>query len=281
MSVTILCADDFAISEGVTRGIADLAAARRISATSAMVTTDAWPVAAGKVATLRRTVAVGLHINLTLGAPLTAMERFAPDRQLPPLRRVVQQAVLRKLDLDEVTGEISAQIGEFQERTGLLPDFLDGHQHVHALPCVREALVTAVGTFDWPRPLFVRSPEDSVANITGRRIQVAKALAISALCGGFRAFVLRAGLVTNGTFAGVSSFSRERSYTEELSAAFERPGHCHLVMCHPGFADDALKQLDPVVERRADEFEALMRDETLPDQIWHPQSSGPIVLPHG
>ena len=46
----ILCADDYALTEGVSRAIGELAAARRLSATSVMVTTPHWPAAAPRCA---------------------------------------------------------------------------------------------------------------------------------------------------------------------------------------------------------------------------------------
>jgi hypothetical protein len=44
-------------------------------------------------------------------------------------------------------------------------------------------------------------------------------------------------------------------------------------MCHPGHSDDELAALDAVVERRRMEYDALMRDVTLPGRIWRPQRS--------
>lgn len=281
MNAIVLCADDFGLSDGVSRAIVELADAARISATSAMVTTEAWPRSAEVIAGLRSRVAVGLHVNMTLGVPLTEMVRLAPDSRFPPLRTVVQQALRRQLIVAELTAEIRAQIQEFRERSGCMPDFLDGHQHVHALPQVRQAVVAAAGAFDWPGPLFVRSPSDSFVNIVARRSEVAKSLTISALSAGFRSYVRAAGLVTNSTFAGVSSFSRQTAFRDELIAAMRRPGRCHLIMCHPGYADDALRRLDPVVERREDEFETLLRDDTLPERIWRPSGSTRILMPHG
>jgi predicted glycoside hydrolase/deacetylase ChbG (UPF0249 family) len=69
----ILCADDYALTEGVSRAIGELAAARRLSATSAMVTTPHWPAMAPRLAVHRGHLAVGVHLNLTLGAPAGAM----------------------------------------------------------------------------------------------------------------------------------------------------------------------------------------------------------------
>jgi hypothetical protein len=50
-------------------------------------------------------------------------------------------------------------------------------------------------------------------------------------------------------------------------------------MCHPGHADAALAAVDPVVERRRMEYDALMRDGALAERIWHParSSDGPPV----
>jgi hypothetical protein len=50
-------------------------------------------------------------------------------------------------------------------------------------------------------------------------------------------------------------------------------------MCHPGHTDAELAAIDPVVERRHMEYEALMRDATLGERLWRPsrQSNGPPV----
>ena len=64
----ILCADDYALTEGISRAIGELAAARRLSATSVMVTTPHWPATAPRLRAHRGHLAVGLHLNLTLGS---------------------------------------------------------------------------------------------------------------------------------------------------------------------------------------------------------------------
>ena len=45
----ILCADDYALTEGVSRAIGELAAARRLSATSVLVTSAHWPAGAPRL----------------------------------------------------------------------------------------------------------------------------------------------------------------------------------------------------------------------------------------
>ena len=50
-------------------------------------------------------------------------------------------------------------------------------------------------------------------------------------------------------------------------------------MCHPGHPDAELARLDPVVERRRMEYDALMRDVSLPSLIWRPsrKADGPTL----
>ena len=71
----ILCADDFAMSRGISDGILALAEAGRLSATSAMVNQPRWAEDAPRAVALRDRFALGLHLNLTFGAPLGAMHR--------------------------------------------------------------------------------------------------------------------------------------------------------------------------------------------------------------
>ena len=70
--------------------------------------------------------------------------------------------------------------------------------------------------------------------------------------------VRAAGFATNIGFSGFSGFVEGESYAAELADALRSPGPRHLVMCHPGFADDALARLDPLLGRRDEEYAALM-----------------------
>lgn len=280
----ILCADDFAISEGVTAGIEDLALARRLSATSALVTLPRWPDDAPRLVAIRSHVAIGLHINLTLGAPLRPMPRLAPTGRFPALGHLVRAAVLGAIDRPEITAEASRQIEAFRAATGTDPDFIDGHQHVHALPGVRDGILAALAAaFPDPgrRPL-VRNPADRRHRILARRISAGKSLLIALLSSGFGRRLRQAGFPVNDGFSGVSAFDRGKPYGTELASFLSHPGPCHLVMCHPGRSDAELAALDPVTARRQDELEAIAAFPRLPELIWHPRrdpGTGRIAWP--
>lgn len=265
----ILCADDFAITEGVSKGIEELALARRLSATSAMVNMPGWCDLAPKLAELRPYVATGLHLNLTLGPPLGASPGLAPDNELPDHMVLVRMCLTAAISTSEIAAEIERQLVAFEESTGFPPDFVDGHQHVHALPRVRRALLEVLGDrYPGLRPL-VRDPEDRPSRILRRQAAPHKALAIGLLSRGFGESARRAGFATNHGFSGVSAFNLDTPYAEELACFFSHRGPRHLVMCHPGYPDATLAELDPVVERRHHELDALFAVERLDEAIWH------------
>jgi chitin disaccharide deacetylase len=275
----ILCADDYAMTEGVSRAIGELAAAKRISATSVMVNSQHWPAAAPRLRAHRGHLSIGLHLNLTLGSPLGPMRRLAPSGRLPGVGSLVARALCGVLSGDEVRGEIERQLDRFETGLQFPPDHIDGHQHVHVLPKVRDALLRAAQRRYATRPPLIRDPSDRFAAIRERRVAAPKAMAVAALAVGFARAAQGRGLPINDGFAGFSSFDAQSSYAQELQNALLRAGRRHLVMCHPGHADEELVRLDPVVARRQMEYEAIMRDPDLTQRIWRPwrNADGPSI----
>ena len=103
----VLCADDFGLTDGVSRGIVELAAMRRLSATGAMTNMPGWRRAAPDLKLLRGRIDIGLHLNLTTGSPLGPMPNLAPSGGFPPLKELLPRALRRGLNGDEIAGEIS------------------------------------------------------------------------------------------------------------------------------------------------------------------------------
>ena len=266
----ILCADDFALTEGVSTGIAELVSVGRLSATSAMVTTRHWPAHAISLLGLRDKIAVGLHFNLTLGKPLGAMPWLCPTGTFPTLPAVLRASLARHIPRDEIAAEFARQFASFEQAMGHPPDFVDGHQHVHALPIIRDAVLSVLSGNPARPGLLIRDPGDSPSAILGRGASVKKSLILATLTRGFTDAARSAGVLTNASFSGVSAFDEAKSYRAELDRFFLKPSARHLVMCHPGHVDAELATLDPVIARRAQEYDALMRHEDLIDLIWHP-----------
>lgn len=251
----VLCADDYAMTPGVSRGILDLARAGRISATSAMAASPHWPRLAQDLIAADVKIGLGLHLTLTWGRPLGPMPSLAPDGRLPPLKTLVWQSLLGRLAPAEIAAEIGRQLDAFERAAGRSPDFVDGHQHVHTLPVIRAALIETLRRRGFSSRTWLRDPGERLAAIL-QRGAARKALVVSALSAGFDIDAIKAGFATNAGFSGFSDFDaaadEERNFARYLTALGPRP----LVMCHPGYVDGP-DGLDDLVEARARELDYL------------------------
>lgn len=254
----VLCADDFAMTEGVSRSILELLAAGKLSATGAMTNRPHWPRLAPELARFAGRADLGLHLNLTCGEPLAAMPSLAPSGVLPALGELSRRALRRQAVRAEIAAEVERQLDAFERAMGRAPDFVDGHQHVHVLPGVRRAVLDAL-VRRYPRgSVYLRDPSDSVVAIRARSVAVGKALVIAGLAIGLRRAARQRGIPLNQGFSGVAPFDPARDFTADLLRFLQRPGRRHLVMCHPGHVDAELAALDPVVATRPVEHRALL-----------------------
>lgn len=137
-----VCTDDFGLTRAVFTAIVRLAQARRITAVSCMTNAPCWKQSASALFYLPTTVGVGLHLNLTEGQPRSPeLARIWP--RLPSLPTLMTVAHLGLIPQAAVSCEIRAQWSAFVRDSGALPMYVDGHQHVHQFPGVRQALLCA------------------------------------------------------------------------------------------------------------------------------------------
>ncbi|EDP65026.1 hypothetical protein BAL199_21759 [alpha proteobacterium BAL199] len=256
----ILCADDYGIAPGVSRGIRALAAAGRLSATSCMTLFPEWHAEAGRLGELLDRIDVGLHLTLTDHAPLGAMPKLAPGGRLPPLGRLIRLAHFGQLDRIEIADEIARQLDAFESALGRPPAFLDGHQHVHLLPVIRNSLLALFEQRLDKRTTWLRSCFEPAATILRRRCDVARALVIAHLGRPLLYRTAKAGITTNAGFSGVTSFRPSRAVDGDFAAYLAHTGRRPLLMCHPGEVDDVLAARDPVLAPREAELAYLASD---------------------
>jgi predicted glycoside hydrolase/deacetylase ChbG (UPF0249 family) len=124
----IVNADDFGLTRGVSRGILACYQTGIVTSTTLMVNRGADPA---QLDELRSSgLGVGLHVNLTLGTPISDPRRVASllDRQGQFVREARVQA--ERAIPDEARIEMGNQIEEFQRLMGRFPTHLDSHHHV-------------------------------------------------------------------------------------------------------------------------------------------------------
>lgn len=254
MTRLILCADDYGLAPGVSRAIARLIAAGRLSATSCMTLMPAWREHAAALRPLADKADIGLHLTLTDFPPLAAMPGLAPGGRLPTLGRLLAQALLGRLPQDEILAEFERQLHAFEQAMGRPPAFLDGHKHIQQFPGVRDAVVTL-----WQRRLrssgaWLRIADDFVA------ADGIKSLPIALLGRGLRRRAARAGIPTNDRFSGIYDLTDRVPYAalfERFVAGRAGPGQRLLVMCHPGEVDAELAAADTLTAQRETELRFL------------------------
>lgn len=224
-----LCADDFGHSPGTSAVIAELIETGRLNATSCMTLSDGWERDGKLLRPLAEKAQFGLHLTLTDEAPLTAMAEFAAAGTMPGIDKLVRR---KQWPRAEIAREIAAQFDRFEAVIGRSPDFVDGHQHVHHLPGIRD-LVLAETKRSAPRA-WLRDCGDTVPGMLARPFAL-KAIGSAWRGRGFRAAAQRAGLPTNDGFAGHYDFGD--GFASRFPAFLRRPGQHHMVMVHPGSDD--------------------------------------------
>lgn len=256
----VLTADDYAMTPAVTRGILAVLEAGRVSATGAMTNRPFWREAARALRAFEGRADLGVHINLTCGAPLTGAAGLAAGGALPKLGPLLLRGMAGLLPLGAIEAEIDAQLCEFEDAMGRMPDFVDGHQHVHAMPGVRRAFA-AVLARRYPREKpYVRDAADSLAAIRARGRHARKAVIVAHLARPFGRRMGELGFSLNRGFAGFSAFEPRQDYGADFPGYLVAPGEAHLVMCHPGEIDDELRALDPATDSRPKEIAYLLSD---------------------
>ncbi len=260
-----LCADDYGISLSVNMAIRDLITMRRLNATSVMVLAPSFnrsEAASLNVLAAARRVAVGLH--LTLSGKFKPMSAgFAPlnDGVFLSMNEMLVRGFMRRLNRKALRAEIEAQIKAFATVFGRPPDYIDGHQHVHLFPQVRDELLAAMKALApeaWVRQCGRNTP-------LSKRFSDPKGLVLDVLSATFRRKAAALGIKANPAFAGTYDFFADPApdFAALFPAFLEGMPAGGLVMCHPGFVDAELERLDPLTTQREREF-AYFADDDFP-----------------
>ena len=229
----MLCADDFGVSPGVSQAIARLAGSERLGAASCITTGRHWRAQAPRLRDLPASVQIGLHFNLSEGQPLSPdLARTWP--QFPALPRLIALAHLGLglglLPRSALAAEFTAQWDAFVLATGHAPHYVDGHQHVHHLPGVRELLLAAV-----PPALPMRN----TGHVLGPAFAVKRWLIERTGGTALQRALAQRGTPHNTALLGVYDFQAS-DYRRLMQHWLARlPAEGGLLFCHPGDAGGA------------------------------------------
>ena len=234
----ILCADDYALNDPVSKGILNLLRKKRINALSCLTVTSCWKKRAKDLNPFLKKTQIGLHLSLTRPQPFIMKRRSLPN--------LAGWAFLRLLDKKKIIQEMKKQIENFQQTLGCAPDYLDGHEFCHHLPVVREALIETASAFSFKENnVYIRVfCPGSLPRMKGiffilRLLNFTASLPSKKLNKQLR----QMGIRSNNRLLGFHPIilSPEKYFDWYLSA---KPGEKDIFFCHPGLLSDDLS--DPL-----------------------------------
>lgn len=227
----ILNADDLGLSPAVNAGILRLAQLRRVTATSYMVGGNIDKITLNELKNCGTDI--GLHLDFTgiFTSPLTR-----------PLKHLLLGSYTHQLDKKTLEKAIHQQFDEFETTIGITPVFVDGHQHIHQFPMIRQVLLETL-TQRYQGKVMTRNTQPILPD--------KKAWIIYQLGGrAWQRQCLQQGIKTNTGFGGVYDFNAEESQLAKLWETWL--AHCPiattqnpnvtLIMCHPALPDDTWQE---------------------------------------
>jgi predicted glycoside hydrolase/deacetylase ChbG (UPF0249 family) len=247
----ILNADDFGLTPGINRAIAELHAAGALTSATLMAGGPAFDDAI-RIAHEHPTLGIGCHIVLTDGAPISPPETIptllGPDRKTfrPSLGSFFRDALLNRIAAADIAREAQAQIDRIQQQ-GIRLTHIDTHKHTHILPQIARPLLAVAERTGVPA---IRNPFEPPWSIALGRSPILRNLQLRSLRHLQPRFLalpqIRSGIVrtTNGTL-GISATGQLNPATLGNILNAMPDGTWELV-CHPGYND---RDLDAITTR--------------------------------
>ncbi len=263
-------ADDFGLTAGVNRAVAELHEERALTSATLMARAPATGHAV-KTARATPTLGVGCHVVLVDGAPVLPPAEIPTlvdqrtGRFEPKLGKFLRRMLSGRIRATEIEAEVAAQIALLQAE-GLALTHIDTHKHVHMFPAVLKPLLRAAAGKGIPT---IRNPFEPAwslratpSALLSRRTQVRL---LSHFEPAFRGLVAAAGFVTtDGAIGILATGALDSNALDSLMRAIP-PGTWELVT-HPGYNDGDLTEAGTrLLASREIEREALLALKQFPE----------------
>jgi predicted glycoside hydrolase/deacetylase ChbG (UPF0249 family) len=280
----IINADDFGLTPGVNRAIAELHQARALTSATLMATGAAFEDAVA-IAHAHPTLGVGCHIVLTDGTPVS------PPKSIPTLigsdgknfrSSFVDfiQALLRgAIREDDIEREAVAQVQKLQ-CAGINVTHLDTHKHTHLFPPVARPLLRIAERCSVHA---IRHPFEQAWSLAlghGNRIRRLQVNLLSRLKTHFKhqPQIREAHILTTDGTIGISATGNLYGETlHQILHAMPAEGTFELC-CHPGYNDSDLDRITTRLRAHRDIERNALRTE-VPAIALHPNA--PQLINYG
>lgn len=259
-----ICADDYGQNVEISQGIIDLVAKQRLSAVSCLTNMPNWPEHGRWLLPYNNTIDIGLHFNLTSGLSLSQSKALTANGHFGTLPRLLLCTHLRRLNRQEIAREFNQQLDKFTDVLGYLPNFIDGHEHVHHLPIISNTLLEVCQQRFKDKSFYIRSVcEKNVFQLLQGSAKFKRCIIY--LTGGrrFKQQLLKTNVAHNASFSGIYNFDPLVDYAKLFPTFLANSQANGLIMCHPGLASS--DATDPLYRSRQMEHQYLAGDTFLQD----------------
>lgn len=233
MKRLIINADDFNLTPGVTRGVLKAHDEGILTSTTILINLPLEEKTVREVSKRKR-LGIGLHLNVTLGKPLTRSTSLV-NTEGTFLRP--QNYAQRLPRIGDLIREYETQVQLFQKRFSRKPDHLDTHHHLHDHPLFFKAL--SLTARKWKLPI--------------RRSRIFQ---LGEYAGWLK------GLQTTDFLFGNLEAHRHWERNSFLGIATNLPEGTSEIGCHPGFCDVQLRTISSFQKAREEELK-LFSDKRL------------------
>jgi predicted glycoside hydrolase/deacetylase ChbG (UPF0249 family) len=235
MKRLIVNADDFGRTPGINSGTLEAHLNGIVTSVTAMILEPAAEEGVREAIARAPKLSIGLHFTLTGGSPPAApvmdLLELAPGGHFP---RTAEE-LPHRLPTREVRLELDAQIARFEKIAGRLPSHLDSHHHAALHSSVQRVFSQVAREHGLPvRASNERAKEE--LRLAGARTP---------------------DLFLDDFYGDGATLERLRVIIENL------PDGTSELMCHPGYADEALLAGSTYAQERENEVRVL-RDPSLP-----------------
>jgi predicted glycoside hydrolase/deacetylase ChbG (UPF0249 family) len=240
-----MSADDYAYSASIDEAIIKLIKNDRLSATSCMVLSPRWKEAGALITpAIRKKASIGLHLDFT---------QFG---NAYPHVKLILLSLMRRLPKESIKISINKQLDAFEEVIGSSPDYVDGHQHIHQLPQIRDVLIEVLleryqNNLPWLRiakPPVSDGLKGLIIRLLGANALEKKALAFNFKC--------------SSELLGIYGFNTSPAAYELMLSKWIRQAKksagVPALMCHPAIQQNSNdKNNDPIFNARLNEYQVL------------------------
>lgn len=261
----IINADDYGLTPAVNRGIEEAHAAGCVTSASLLVNLPGFHDAVRR-AQGAPTLGIGLHVNLTAGAPVAGADAVPSlcDPQtgrFHSLRHLAARSLYGRIAPRDVLAECSAQIARLRD-TGLPITHVDAHRHVHLLPGIWKPFLEAVRRAGIQ---IVRLPLERLRHTLGSTSALAEQVALRVV---HRLAGSAIAPQRVADFRGSALLDRAHFRDRVLRIIDTlRPGLTEL-MVHPGYCDEGMEQWDRYTWQRERELRGLV-DPAVRERLAH------------